>query len=42
MLPRNANKAHLSGKICKHAGSFVRLSAFKITSKAIVAHMVNF
>jgi hypothetical protein len=41
-LPQNVNKAYLSGKIREHWGSFVRLSALKITDNAIVADKVNF
>ena len=32
-----SRKAHLSGKICEHWGSLVRLSAFRILGSAIVA-----
>jgi hypothetical protein len=42
MLPRKVNKAYLSKKIWEHGGSFVPLSAFKITGIAIVANKVNF
>jgi hypothetical protein len=42
MLPRNVNKAYLSGKVWERWGSFVRLAALQNIGNAIVAVKANF